>query len=283
MTNELIMIKDIVVNLSTAAGRDPAVEYAISAASAFNAQITAIAFAYEPILPPVFGTAETLALEWHDNQRTRAENAARAAIAQFEEGAQRAGASCATQLIRAPVSDAADLFARAARRFDVSVVRQNDPGKPALEELVIEAALFDSGRPIVVVPYIQKGGLTLNQVLVCWDGSRNAARALADAMPFLARAKAIEVVTIRPGRGDDDKEGADIAQHLARHGLKVDVERIVAPGLDIANTILSHAADTSADFIVMGGYGHSRLREFILGGATRGILATMTVPTLMSH
>jgi len=278
-----IVIKDIVLNLSTAAGRDPAADYAISAASAFNAHVTAIVFAYEPIPPPVFGAAETMALAWHDNQRAKAEDAAKAAVAQFEDGAQRAGVSCATQLINAPVSDAADLFARAARRFDVSFVRQNDPGKLAHEALVIEAALFDSGRPIVVVPYIQKGGLTLDRVMVCWDGSRNAARALADAMPFLARAKAIEAVTIDPARGDGEIEAADIARHLARHGLQVDVERIVAPGLDIANTILSHAADTSADFIVMGGYGHSRLREFILGGATRGILATMTVPTLMSH
>ena len=77
--------------------------------------------------------------------------------------------------------------------------------------------------------------------------------------------------------------GADIAQHLARHGAKVAVEQIVATEIDVASTILSHAADTSADLLVMGGYGHSRLREFILGGATRGILGSMTIPTLMSH
>jgi nucleotide-binding universal stress UspA family protein len=136
---------------------------------------------------------------------------------------------------------------------------------------------------VLVVPYIQAEGLKLDHVMVCWDGSRNAARAVGDAMPLLARAKAIEVLTIGTEIKSDEIPAADIAQHLARHGLRVQVENVAAPDLDVANTILSHAADTSANFIVMGGYGHSRLREFVLGGATRGILTTMTVPTLMSH
>jgi nucleotide-binding universal stress UspA family protein len=85
------------------------------------------------------------------------------------------------------------------------------------------------------------------------------------------------------GRESDEIAGADIGQHLARHGLNVEVKRIVATDTDVADTLLSHAADTAADFMVMGGYGHSRLREFVLGGATRGILSAMTVPVLMSH
>jgi nucleotide-binding universal stress UspA family protein len=134
------------------------------------------------------------------------------------------------------------------------------------------------------VPYIQKTGLKLGTVVVCWDGSRSAARAAADAMPFLTRADAIEVLIVAGERGKGDEiPGADVGHHLARHGLKVDVKRIVATDSDVANTILSYVADASADLIVMGGYGHSRLREFILGGVTRGILEAMTVPTLMSH
>lgn len=103
-------------------------------------------------------------------------------------------------------------------------------------------------------------------------------------MPFLARAEAIEVLTIGNGPAKSDEfPGVDIAQHLARHGLKVEARRIFSPDVDVANAILSHAADSSADLIVMGGYDHSRVREFILGGATRGVLTSMTVPTLMSH
>jgi nucleotide-binding universal stress UspA family protein len=93
----------------------------------------------------------------------------------------------------------------------------------------------------------------------------------------------IEVVTIGTDIKSNEIPGADVAHHLARHGLNIELKKIVITDLDVPNAILSHAADVSADFIVMGGYGHSRLREFILGGATRGILATMTVPTFMSH
>ena len=103
-------------------------------------------------------------------------------------------------------------------------------------------------------------------------------------MPFLERAGEIEVVMVTGERGKDDElAGADIGEHLARHSLKVDVKRIVATETDVANTILSYVADSSADLLVMGGYGHSRLREFVLGGVTRGILSAMTVPALMSH
>jgi nucleotide-binding universal stress UspA family protein len=149
---------------------------------------------------------------------------------------------------------------------------------------LIESALFESGRPMVVVPYIQKEALKLDRVMVCWDSSRNAARAIADALPFLRRGKTIEIVMVaKTGGKPDELPGVDLGEHLARHDLKVEVKRLVATDVDIANVILSHAADSGVDFIVMGGYGHSRLREFVLGGATRGILASMTVPVLMAH
>ena len=103
-------------------------------------------------------------------------------------------------------------------------------------------------------------------------------------MPFLQKAKQVEIIIIggKPPKSGE-VSGADLGQHLARHGLKVDVKRITSPDIDVASTILSYAADSSADMLVMGGYGHSRLREFVLGGVTRGILESMTVPTLMSH
>jgi nucleotide-binding universal stress UspA family protein len=103
-------------------------------------------------------------------------------------------------------------------------------------------------------------------------------------MPFLKRAKTIDVVMVSTGHTKKDEvPGVEIGTHLARHGLKVDVHQLVAEDVDVANTLLSYAADNGIDFIVMGGYGHSRLREFVLGGTTHGILQTMTAPTLMSH
>jgi nucleotide-binding universal stress UspA family protein len=198
--------------------------------------------------------------------------------------ARRNGISAESRRLDVSLAGAAQTFGRIARRFDLSMVRQAEPGKSPLEELVIEAALFDAGRPVLVVPYIQKAPLALDRVLVCWDGGRSAARAVGDAMPFLRHAKAVEVLVVQGDAGKSDEiPGADVGEHLARHGLKVDVERIVATEGKVGDTILSHAADAGADFLVMGGYGHSRLREFILGGVTRGILGTMTVPVLMSH
>ncbi len=137
---------------------------------------------------------------------------------------------------------------------------------------------------MIMVPYIQKAPLKLDNVMVCWDGSRQAARAIGDAMPLLTKAKRVEVVIIANDPGKQDEiEGVDMGQHLARHGLKVDVQRIPGGDVDVADALLSHAADSGADFMVMGGYGHSRLREFVLGGVTRSIFRSMTVPTLMAH
>jgi nucleotide-binding universal stress UspA family protein len=152
------------------------------------------------------------------------------------------------------------------------------------DEVVDEGVLFESGRPVIFVPFIQKGGMKLDRAMICWDGGRTAARAVADSMPLLRKAKQVEIVIIsdKPAR-QDEVPGADLGQHLARHGLKVTVKRITSPDIDVPSTILSYAADSSADMIVMGGYGHSRLREFVLGGATRGLLESMTVPVLMSH
>ena len=134
------------------------------------------------------------------------------------------------------------------------------------------------------VPFIQKGGMSLDRVMICWDGSRPAARAVADALPFLKKAKQVEIVIVseKPNK-KDEIPGADLGQHLARHDLKVELEHITSPDIDVASTILSYVADSGADMIVMGGYGHSRVREFVLGGVTRGMLESMTVPVLMSH
>ena len=152
----------------------------------------------------------------------------------------------------------------------------------ASEELLIEGALFGSGRPVGIVPVIQSRGLTLERVLVCWDGSRPAARAIADAMPFLTRAKAVDILVIT-GERDRSGEitGKNMRAHLARHDIQTEIKQI--KGADAQNAIQSHAAAIGADFMVMGGYHHSRLREFILGGVTRGILKSMTVPVFMSR
>jgi nucleotide-binding universal stress UspA family protein len=278
------MIKDIALHLSTRTSNSGSIDYAVSVASAFEAHLAGIVFALDPFIPPTMGIGDVTPAGWIDDQRAEAQTSAKATIARFEETARRNGISAESRSIDASLAGAAEMFGQFAARFDLSIVRQAEPGKAPLEDLVIEAALFGSGRPVLVVPYIHKAALKLDRVMICWDGGRHAARAIGDAMPFLQRAKAVEVVIVRDDAGKGDEiPGADIGEHLARHGLTVEVNRIVAADGDVPDTILSHAADAGTDFLVMGGYGHSRLREFILGGVTRTILGSMTVPVLMSH
>jgi nucleotide-binding universal stress UspA family protein len=276
------MIKDIIVSLSPGATRDLAGDYAVSIAETFGAHVAGIAFAYDPVLPAsVMGG---ISADVFDVQRQENEKAAKAALALFETAVRRAGVSGESHMLTATIAGAADTFAALARRFDLAVVPQVTPDTIAPDELLMEAALFESGRPLLVVPYIQTAPLRLDRVICCWDGSRTAARAIADAMPLLQKAKAVDLVIVGKGKmNQKELSGADMGAHLARHGLKVEVKNIPAPDIDVANAVLSYAADTDATLIVMGGYGHSRLREYILGGATRGMLASMTVPVLMSH
>jgi nucleotide-binding universal stress UspA family protein len=274
------MIKDILVNLSYGTSQDRVSDYALSVAETFGAHIVGTAFAY-----PVMTSGVRLPANFIRAQQAEAQEHAESVAAAFGEATRRAGVSAETRRIEAGIGDVPTHFAHIARRFDLSVLGQfeGDRDHPTTNS-VIEAALFESGRPVLIVPFIQKDRLKLDHVMVCWDGSRAAARAVADAMPFLTRSgKASIVIADIQSTKSADLPGADIATHLTRHGVNVTIERIPVSKIDVSNAILSYAADTYPDLIVMGGYGHSRLREFILGGTTRGMLASMTKPTLMSH
>ena len=276
------MIKDIVVNLSVREDGGGVGDYAVSVADTLGAHIAGIAFVFDPIVP-ISGSgyipAEVIDTQLADNRA-----AAKAAIDRFAATTARVGVSAEPITLSASASGAGDQFARIARRFDLAIVPQAEPQGSEVEVLIAESTLFQSGRPMIVVPYIQKAPLKLDRVIVCWDGGRQAARAIADATPLLVKAGKVDVVIVANERGKQDEiEGADMGQHLARHGLKVDVKRIGGGNIDVADALLSHVADSGTDFMVMGGYGHSRLREFILGGVTHSILRSMTVPVLLSH
>src|SRR5262249_8259260 len=221
-SEEAAMVKDLVVNLAVGESRGNPGAYAVSVVEAFGAHVAAIAFAYDPILPATLMGG--IPADFIESQRAEAEAAASAAIAKFEEAARRAGVSAESRLLAASIAEASDQFGRMTRRFDLAVVGQAEPDKASPDELIAETALFEGGRPVLVVHYIQKTGLKPDKVLVCWDGSRNAARAAGDALPFLSRADDIEVLIVAGERGKGDEiPGADIGHHLARHGLKVDV------------------------------------------------------------
>jgi len=276
-----VMIKDIIVNLAVGKARDVAGEFAISTAALFDAHVSAVAFAYEPpIGGSVFsGLSSSIVEGWRADRKAEADKARQA----FDDGARRAGVAADSRVISELVAEVGPVFGALARNHDIAVLAQAKPDNDFAESRAIESALFDSGRPVLVVPYIQTAGIRLDRVVACWDGSRNAARAINDAMPLLQKAGRIDVVMVAHKDRRNDLRGVPITEHLARHGFNVELKSIVAPDSDAANVILSHAADSGADLIVMGGYGHTRLREFVLGGVTREMLNAMTAPVLMSH
>ena len=256
------MIKDIVVNLNVGEKASPACDYAISVAATFDAHLAGVAFLYDPIIP-VSGAgyipADVIEAQERDNQA-----ATRATLDRFNAACARAGVSAEPLTLNANFGGVGEQFSRIARRFlTCPSSGQVEPDSSAIEEIIAESALFESGRPVIIVPYIQKAPLKLDNDMVCWDGSGSAARAIADAMPLLEpKAGRVEVVIVANERGKQDEiAGADMAAHLARHGLNVDVRRTALGDVDVADILLSHAADAGSDFIVMGGYGHSRLRE----------------------
>ena len=246
------MLKDLVVKLAPDQSDDLTANYALSIAEQFAAHITGVAFALEPVIPaPVVGGVGSDIID-----RAIAENqrAAEVAIEHFEAAAKKRSVPVMTRQITSILTDATGSFGRIARCFDLSVVAQTKPDSLAPNDLFIEAALFRSGRPVVVVPYIQKEPLKLSRVTCCWDGSPTAARAIADATPFLKKAGSVELLVVATEKMDDSEIiGTDMAEHLARLGLKVTLRQISAADIDVGDAILSYVADNDVDFLVMGG------------------------------
>ena len=167
------MIKDIIVNLSVGERPGPAGDYAISVAAAFEAHLAGIAFLYDPIIP-VSGAgyipADVIEMQERENAA-----ASKTAIDRFTAASTRAGVTAEPLTLSASLAGVGDQFGHIARRFDLSIVGQAEPERSAVEEMIAEAALFESGRPVIIVPYIQKDPLKLDRVMLCWDGSRAAA------------------------------------------------------------------------------------------------------------
>jgi nucleotide-binding universal stress UspA family protein len=274
---QVMELKDVLVLLDGAT--EVAVPYAVSLAGQFGAHLTGA-----DVVPPILGGVRIQGLPQFviDSQLAEAkrEQAAREAV--FLGAAQGGGVTAEMVPIRGSVEGAARQFAVLARHFDLTVLAQT-PHNNGVDEAMLEAALFGSARPVLMVPFVHRAAASFDRIMVAWDRSEVAARAIAGAMPLLARAKLVQVVTASMNHAPDvDHPGFNIARHLARHGLPVEL-KVVATTIDIGNTLLSLAADEGSDLLVMGAYGHSRLRELILGGTTRDILKTMTLPVLMAH
>ncbi|HUG38603.1 MAG TPA: universal stress protein [Candidatus Limnocylindrales bacterium] len=218
--------------------------------------------------------------------RLEAETEARseAVLADFRDAAERAGVAWETRTERTLDAPLARVLSVHARSADLVVLGQVGPDAPAGAPRHLPGeVVMASGRPVLVVPESGAFETLGERVVVAWDASRAAARAVGDAMPILERAASILVVTVNPTEGHGELPGADIAVHLARHGIEVEVQTVETDQMSAGEVLLSFATDGGRDLLVMGAYGHPRLRQLVLGGVTRTVLERMTLPVLMAH
>ena len=276
--------KDLLVHVDDSKGCAARVEAAVELAIAHDVHLTGVSLLTDPA--PSSFVQGYLPQDVVDMLQRQARERADAALGRFAEVAKRNQISFETRIDRVLYTAMAEALATNARYADLVILGQAGPDDADVPRYLPEEVTLASGRPSLVIPYIGPGATLGQRVSVAWDASREAARAVNDALPILQRAQAVGVVTVNPREGPfghGEQPGADIALHLARHGIKVEVQRVESRDVDVANTILSHIADRSSDLLVMGAYGHSRLRELVLGGVTRTILHDMTVPVFMAH
>ena len=276
------MPKNLLVHVPSERAIRPVVDAAVSLAVARAAHLDAVSIGYETSnvrLAFESGGAAVAAVF----ERERAAERAQAALVLFETEARNAGITYSLQAFTSPPLQAAESVSALARLHDLTVVLQPERDSDTFDNTIPLEILFQAGTPLLFIPHAHKGSLEPKHIGIAWDGSRLAARAVRDATPFLARADTITIITANEEQAPADASATALAAHLARHGLAAHIERVSVDRADIQPIILSIAADTGVDLIVMGAYGHSRLRERILGGVTRAMLDSMTVPTLMSH
>ena len=279
--------REILVHLDAepaSAGGNRRQQYAISLAAAFKAHLTGLVFDLEPVVPWV--GLGSLPADFLESLRQETTEAAQLAAGAFSSAARAEAIEHEPRIVHARLGAAPDHLASQARVSDLVVLGQRTLERTLeFQDELIKAALFESGRPVLIVPYTGYDSFKFERIIVAWDGGREAARAAHDALPILTRTRSVEVLVIgdRSIASRSENPGADLALHLARHGVNATAKRVSAADIDIGNAVLSHAADYGADLLVMGGFARPRLRQLILGGMTRSILDSMTLPVVMSH
>jgi nucleotide-binding universal stress UspA family protein len=275
-------MNSFLVHIPTEREIGPLIDASISLARSFGARLDAIAVGYETTSIGLAVEGGTAVAAIFEIERERAMAKAKAALSIIEVETKNSGIACNCISMTATPYDATEAVCARARLYDLTIALQPDPDVETFDNTLPLEILFGAGGPVFLVPYTHKGPIKLDNVGIAWDGSRLAARALRDASPFLAGAKKVSLITAN-NAGHSDASAEALKAHLARRRLNVSIAHTSTAPADIQPAILSIAADEDIDLLVMGGYGHSRLRERILGGVTRGMLQSMTIPTLMSH
>jgi nucleotide-binding universal stress UspA family protein len=275
---EPVPIKDILVALAPRDETDPARDYALAMAVACNAHLTAAAY---PVVPEIPGSVfPEFAAGLVQKAQVEAETAVNSARVRFEQAALTAGVAHSFHGVSSFLHSAVSDFAARMRTADLGILTQHSDELERYGDMFLEGALFRSGRPTIIVPNGYTGRFSTDRILIAWDGSVHATRAIAGAMPLLENAN-IEVFTVEEAAKGRDFRGGALVEHLRRHGLNAGLAQ--RSERDIPEAILREAELFRASLVVMGGYGHSRFREFVFGGATRLMLRKMSVPVLMAH
>lgn len=285
-----MVYKTILVQVDTSKGWEARLSYAAQLASLFSGHLIGVHARPLPYVPPL--AYEAVPTDFIEQQRKAADSGAIAAERNFRAVTDKLALSSPAEW-RCEEGNLDRVIAKHARYADIVIVSQTQPEE--LDASLVELPgdlLLAAGRPVLLVPYNSAPKLSgsLNHALVAWDGGREAARAIRDAMPLLIKAKKTTVIAINPEQNPwfgepihGQEPCADMAQYLARHGVKAEAAHLKTKDMSVADALLSRTADLSCDLLVMGGYGRSRLREQILGGTTQSILKQLTLPVLMSH
>jgi len=276
--------KDILVYLDQGASNAERVKAAVDLAATYEARLTGVVV--NPL--PTRNMAQRLGFERDQELVQKMRDDAKTVFEQFESSASERKVEHRTKTIEARESEAALELARMSRSYDINILRQANPDRPNAEFIdeLSEEVLFASGRPVFLMPYIGAHSIPFKKGVIAWNGSASASRAVHDAMPLLEKMDEVTILVVDP---DSLKEqfnaepGEDLSDHLSAHGIKNRISRTYAGELPTTAAILNHVFDTDSDVVIMGGYGTPKLREVILGGVTRSILSSMTVPVIMSH
>jgi nucleotide-binding universal stress UspA family protein len=272
--------KSLTVFLDNSAGSSRRLSFALSLAQQHGAHLHALHLTYSPIImSDPYAVWAPMLVEWEESAQAKHDKAKLA----FLEEAKKAGVAVDWLGFRS--DDFRELIAH-ARASDLIVLGQRNPsdiegdfGRGFPENMVLKL-----GRPVIFLPYVGEARSHFDRVIVAWDGGREAARAMADALPILKEAKQVKILSISEHVDDDhDLPDVNIAAYLAMHGVSVEIERNENIAMAPADWLLSRAADMDAQLLVMGAYGHSRITELVFGGVTRAIMSQMTMPVLMSH
>lgn len=280
------MVHDILLPVTGTSGDAAALTDAIALAADLGAHLSVLQVVNlpAPYVGPLGVSNDYLLSDLYAQLRRQGNDDAARLRARLE----REGISWEMRVVETILGDVPRPLTLHGRYADLCVLPGvgDQPHERDRARLFFNAFLFDSGRPVLAVPPRHPANFPMKHAVVAWQPTREGTRALHDAMPLLRRCRSVDVVTVDPeigGNRHGEEPGADIAVHLARHGLLVTVVSLPGGGAPTASVLLRHCAETSAHLLVAGGYGHTRAREWVLGGVTMDLIETLTLPVLFSH